>query len=128
MIEDDNDFLIKSLETEVILVLGAAAVAVLATATVLIGGVVLAALALGGAAVGTGLVTAGAAKADRENGCARDTSDFVMQLVTGTAVSKLKAKKKYYVRVRTYKTVKIDGKNIKVYSSWSDVKTVTTKK
>ena len=39
-------------------------------------------------------------------------------------VKKLKGGKKYYVRVRTYKTV--NGK--KVYSGWSKVKTVTTKK
>ena len=39
-------------------------------------------------------------------------------------VTKLKAKKKYYVRVRTYKTVN----GVKYYSSWSKVKTVTTKK
>ena len=36
----------------------------------------------------------------------------------------LKAKKKYYVRIRTYKTV--NGK--KYYSDWSKAKTVTTKK
>lgn len=47
---------------------------------------------------------------------------------TSKTVSKLKAKKKYYVRVRTYKTVKINGKNTKIYSSWSKSKTVTTKK
>ena len=40
-----------------------------------------------------------------------------------TTVKKLKAKKKYYVRIRTYKTV--NGK--KVYSSWSKVKSVKTK-
>lgn len=39
-------------------------------------------------------------------------------------VKKLKAKKKYYVRVRAYKTVK--GK--KYCSSWSKIKSVTTKK
>lgn len=39
-------------------------------------------------------------------------------------VSKLPAKKKYYVRVRTYKTVK----GVKYYSGWSKVKAVTTKK
>ena len=39
-------------------------------------------------------------------------------------IKKLKGKKKYYVRVRTYKTV--NGK--KVYSGWSKVKAVTTKK
>lgn len=43
-------------------------------------------------------------------------------------ISKLKAKKKYYVRVRTYKTVKANGKSVKIYSQWSKVKTVTTKK
>ena len=43
---------------------------------------------------------------------------------TSTTVKKLKAKKKYYVRIRTYKTV-----NGKVYySDWSKVKNVTTKK
>lgn len=39
-------------------------------------------------------------------------------------VTKLKGKKKYYVRVRTYKS--IEGK--KYYSSWSKVKNITTKK
>ena len=43
---------------------------------------------------------------------------------TSKKVSKLSAKKKYYVRVRTYKTV--SGK--KYYSAWSAAKTVTTKK
>jgi uncharacterized protein with FMN-binding domain len=43
---------------------------------------------------------------------------------TSVKVTKLKAKKKYYVRVRTYKTVQ--GKA--VYSTWSKAKTVTTRK
>ena len=38
-------------------------------------------------------------------------------------VSKLKSKKKYYVRIRTYKTVK----GVTYYSSWSAVKNVKTK-
>lgn len=42
---------------------------------------------------------------------------------TSKKISKLKAKKKYYVRVRAYKTYK--GK--KYYSKWSKKKTVTTK-
>lgn len=42
---------------------------------------------------------------------------------TATTIKKLKANKKYYVQVRTYKTVK--GK--KYVSSWSKVKTVKTK-
>ena len=43
-------------------------------------------------------------------------------------ISKLSGKKKYYVRVRTYKTVKINGKSKRIYSGWSKAKTVTTKK
>lgn len=43
---------------------------------------------------------------------------------TSKTISKLKAKKKYYVRIRTYKTVS----GTKYYSSWSKAKTVTTKK
>jgi len=42
---------------------------------------------------------------------------------TSKTISKLKSKKKYYVQVRTYKTV--DG--IKYYSKWSEKKAVTTK-
>lgn len=42
-------------------------------------------------------------------------------------VSGLKANTKYYVRVRTYKNVKIDGKTYKYYSSWSSIKQVKTK-
>ena len=42
-------------------------------------------------------------------------------------IKKLKGKKKYYVRVRTYKTVKLNGKSVKVYSKWSTVKSVKTK-
>ena len=43
-------------------------------------------------------------------------------------ISKLSGKKKYYVKVRTYKTVKINDKSIRIYSGWSKAKTVTTKK
>ena len=39
----------------------------------------------------------------------------------------LKAKTKYYVRVRTYKSSKINGTQVKVYSDWSKAKTVKTK-
>lgn len=44
--------------------------------------------------------------------------------VTKTKVSKLSAKKKYYVRIRSYQVV--NGK--KYYSEWSAVKSVTTLK
>lgn len=49
------------------------------------------------------------------------------QSTTSTTVKSLKVKKKYYVHVRSYKTVKVNGKNTKVYSNWSSVKSVTTK-
>lgn len=42
-------------------------------------------------------------------------------------VSKLKKKKKYYIRVRTYKNVKVNGKTVRIYSNWSRAKTVKTK-
>ncbi len=53
----------------------------------------------------------------------KKTVTISKQKTTKTTVKKLKAKKKYYVRVRTYKTV--NGK--KIYSSWSAVKSVKTK-
>ncbi len=48
----------------------------------------------------------------------------------GTAknISRLKGKKKYYVRIRTYKTVKVNGKKRTLYSDWSKSKTIRTKK
>lgn len=45
---------------------------------------------------------------------------------THQAVKNLKAGKKYYVRIRTYKTVKVNGKRTKIYSAWSTAKTVRT--
>ena len=53
----------------------------------------------------------------------KKTVTIKKQKTTKTTVKKLKAKKKYFVRIRTYKTV--NGK--KIYSSWSKVKTVKTK-
>ena len=53
----------------------------------------------------------------------KKTVTIKKQKTTKTTVKKLKAKKKYYVRVLTYKIV--NGK--KVYSSWSKVKSVKTK-
>lgn len=43
---------------------------------------------------------------------------------TNKTISKLKAKKKYYVRIRTYKKIG----SAKYYSSWSKAKKVTTKR
>ena len=39
-------------------------------------------------------------------------------------VSKLKAKKKYYVRMRKFRNVKKDGKKSRIYGSFSKVKKV----
>lgn len=46
---------------------------------------------------------------------------------TSKTISNLKAKKKYYVRVRTYKKVKVNGKSKSLYSAWSKKKSVTVK-
>ena len=46
---------------------------------------------------------------------------------TGKAVSKLVAKKKYYVRICTYKVVKVNGKAARLYSSWSKALAVKVK-
>ena len=43
------------------------------------------------------------------------------------SLSGLKAKKNYFVRIRTYKNVKTNGKTVKSYSNWSDVKKIKTK-
>lgn len=43
-------------------------------------------------------------------------------------ITNLKSGKKYYVKVRTYKRVKIGGKQVKIYSSWSKTKTVVIPK
>ena len=39
--------------------------------------------------------------------------------ITSKKITKLTSKKTYYVRIRTYKTVKYGGKSIKLYSAWS---------
>ena len=42
---------------------------------------------------------------------------------TSTTMKKLKKGKKYYVRIRAYKTVKIGGKSTKLTGAWSKVMT-----
>ena len=51
------------------------------------------------------------------------TATIKKNKTTSTTIKKLKAKKTYYVRIRTYKTVQ--GK--KYSSTWSKVKSVKTK-
>ena len=43
--------------------------------------------------------------------------------ITSKTIKKLKANKKYYVQVRTYKLVKGD----RYYSAWSKIKSVRTR-
>ena len=47
---------------------------------------------------------------------------------TYKSIGKLYGNKRYYVRIRSYKTVKYGGKNINIYSDWSNYKYVTTKR
>ena len=56
--------------------------------------------------------------------CGKKTVTIKKKKTTSRKITKLKGKKTYYVRVRTYKTVK--GKTY--YSAWSKAKAVTTKK
>lgn len=49
------------------------------------------------------------------------------QSTTSKTITKLKAKKKYYVRVRTYKKMKVEGKTKTYYGKWSAKKNVKTK-
>lgn len=46
---------------------------------------------------------------------------------TAQTIKKLTAKKRYYVRVRTYKSLQYNGKTVKVYSAWSPIKNAVTK-
>ena len=49
------------------------------------------------------------------------------QKTTSKTIKSLKSKKKYYVRIRTYKTAKVNGGKVTKYSSWSAKKTVRVK-
>lgn len=52
------------------------------------------------------------------------TKTITKNSITSATYRGLKAKKKYYVRIRAYKTVS----GTKYYSSWSPTKTIKTKK
>ncbi len=59
----------------------------------------------------------------------RETSTYSItkKNTTSKTFKSLKAKKTYYVRIRTYKNAKVNGKTVKIYSKWSAVKSVKTK-
>ena len=46
---------------------------------------------------------------------------------TSVKIKKLQSKKTYYVKVRAYKSVKVVGRWVKIYSDWSTVKKVKVK-
>jgi hypothetical protein len=46
---------------------------------------------------------------------------------TSKLIKSLKSKKKYYVRIRTYKTATVNGKKITKYSAWSAKKPIKVK-
>ena len=59
------------------------------------------------------------------------SSRKTVTLTKNTSVSKtvsgLSAKKTYYIRVRTYKTVKSGSKSVRYYSGWSKIRSVRTR-
>lgn len=61
-------------------------------------------------------------KSVRKHAYVRDTD------VTKKTVRKLKANKKYYVRIRTYTDINVNGETVRLYSSWSSAKSVKTTK
>lgn len=57
------------------------------------------------------------------------TVKITSQKTTSKTINKgLKKGKKYYVRVRSYKSANVDGKATKIYSKWSAKKSITIKK
>lgn len=59
-------------------------------------------------------------------------SGSTYKTITNTSSSSLKVsglnrKTTYYVQIRTYKQFTINGKSVKIYSSWSSAKSVKTK-
>lgn len=57
----------------------------------------------------------------------RKTVTITKNTSVSKTISKLSAKKTYYIRVRTYKTVKSGSKSVRYYSGWSKIRSVKTK-
>ena len=47
---------------------------------------------------------------------------------TSKTMKKLKKGKKYYVKIRSYKTIKVNGKTQRIYGAYSTIKNITAKK
>ncbi len=59
----------------------------------------------------------------------KDTTKVLLKnTTTSKRVKGLKPGRKYYVRIRAYKTVKEGGESKKIYSAWSRTKTAVTRK
>lgn len=56
-----------------------------------------------------------------------ETVNINKSTTVAKTIKKLKSGKKYYVRIRAYKTVKENGKNVKRYGQWSGSKSVKRK-
>jgi hypothetical protein len=56
------------------------------------------------------------------------TIDVTQNTTTKDTFEKIKKKTKYYVRVRSYKKVKKNGKTSIIYGSWSRIKVISSKK
>lgn len=55
------------------------------------------------------------------------TKTYNKNSITSKTINSLKRKKNYYVRVRTFKKVRVEGKNKTYYGKWSGKKVVKTK-
>ncbi len=64
---------------------------------------------------------------DKKFGKNKKSVTIKKQATTKTTVKNLKSKTTYYVRIRTFKTQKINGKSTKIYSNWSKISRVKTK-
>ena len=61
------------------------------------------------------------------NFAAKSTKTLSFKQSKTSTTGKLASKKTHYFRIRTYKTVKVNGKNTKIYSAWSKAKSVKIK-
>lgn len=63
----------------------------------------------------------------KSNFAAKSTKTLSFKQSKTSTTGKLATKKTHYFRIRTYKTVKVNGKNTNIYSAWSKPKSVKIK-